>query len=169
MGSSHVVSLHGFVEGRQQPVVLADDFQVLGRRVQKEGSTAQLAAALEPSDFRTLIRQGRKVKSVTCGEQGPVVNDCPLVPPPAYSVDLRAQQERDSQMGHQLAQQVYHVCLGHHPKRKGLAGLPPGILVHLPYLDQWSSLHPTEHLPSLDQWPSLYSRGHLPPLCPSAE
>lgn len=29
-------------------------------------------------------------------------------------------------MGHQLVQQVYHVCLVHHPKRKSLAGLPPG-------------------------------------------
>lgn len=61
-GSSHIVSFHRFVEGGKQPVVLSDDFQVLGRGVQKEGSTAYLAATLEPSGLRALVRHRGEVK-----------------------------------------------------------------------------------------------------------
>lgn len=62
-GRSHRVSFDRLVEGRQQPMVLADDFQVFRGRLQQEGPAAHLAAAPDPSGWlRVLVRHGGKVK-----------------------------------------------------------------------------------------------------------
>lgn len=62
-GRSHRVRFDRLVEGRQQPMVLADDFQVFRGRLQQEGPAAHLAAAPDPSGWlRVLVRHGGKVK-----------------------------------------------------------------------------------------------------------
>lgn len=55
---SHIVGFHGFVERWKQPVVLANDFHVLRRAVQKERPAAHLAATLDPSGRWALLRHG---------------------------------------------------------------------------------------------------------------